>query len=57
MGGGAYPLLENGDGVEDELRARRLQHPRRGMRRGGAIKARASISGLGTSRDSNSAGN
>ena len=56
MGGGAYPLLENGDGVEDELRARRLQHPRRGMRRGGGVSSRGSFSMVAGS-GGNSAGN
>ena len=55
MGGGAYPLLENADGVEDELRARRL-HPRRGMRRGGGISARGTFA-LSSARSSNTEGN
>ena len=55
MGGGAYPLLENADGVEDLLRARRL-HPRRLGRRGGGVSARGSFT-LSSGRASNTGGN
>ena len=55
MGGGAYPLLENADGVEDLLRARRL-HARRLGRRGGFLSTRGSFT-LSSGRGSNTAGN
>jgi len=55
MGGGAYPLLENADGVEDELRARSL-HARRLGRRGGFLSTRGSFT-LSSGSDSNTAGN
>ena len=55
MGGGAHPLLENADGVEDLLRARRL-HARRLGRRGGALLTRGSFT-LSSGRSSNTAGN
>ena len=55
MGGGAYPLLENADGVEDELRARSL-HARRLGRRGGFLSTRGSFT-RGSGADSNTAGN
>ena len=55
MGGGAYPLLEYADGVEDELRARSL-HARRLGRRGGFLSTRGSFT-LSSGADSNTAGN
>ena len=46
MGGGAYPLLENGDGVEDELRASGTK--RRGLR-GSRGRSRRAIQTHGSS--------
>ena len=52
---GERALLENADGVEDLLRARRL-HARRLGRRGGALLTRGSFT-LSSGRSSNTAGN